>query len=310
MILAKDFIETAEGLVFAVVESGLEQGKVLCFLRYIVNKGQSQKVNTEQANLYLKENSPQYLYYSCLKDAHLHAVDLDQIVKHHKPRIKLKEILANNTKDDVETDLFALCRLFEDHGVNPENIGVTGSVLISAQKQNSDLDLVFYSRDAFYKARQITAELIRLGDCNGLNEDDWKESYDRRSCDLSYAEYLWHEKRKLNKAVINQRKFDLNFVLENQEKTALVQYKKLEAIKLKVQISDDTLAFDYPAEFSIDHPQIQSIVSYTATYTGQAQSGEWVEVSGVLEEGDEMEQRIVVGSTREANGEYIRVINE
>jgi len=35
MFYAKDFIETAEGLVFAVVASGIEQGKVLCFLRYV-----------------------------------------------------------------------------------------------------------------------------------------------------------------------------------------------------------------------------------------------------------------------------------
>ena len=34
MYLSKDFIETAEGLVFAVVDHRLEQGRVLCFLRY------------------------------------------------------------------------------------------------------------------------------------------------------------------------------------------------------------------------------------------------------------------------------------
>jgi len=36
MFFAKDFIETAEGLIFAVVEQGLEGGKALCFLRYVL----------------------------------------------------------------------------------------------------------------------------------------------------------------------------------------------------------------------------------------------------------------------------------
>jgi len=35
MFFAKDFIETAEGLIFALVAPGLEEGKALCFLRYV-----------------------------------------------------------------------------------------------------------------------------------------------------------------------------------------------------------------------------------------------------------------------------------
>ena len=74
MFLAKDFIETVEGLIFAVVENGEEQGKVLCFLRYIYQNEKWEKVNTEQANLFLKTYYPRFLYYSTLKQAHLHAV--------------------------------------------------------------------------------------------------------------------------------------------------------------------------------------------------------------------------------------------
>ena len=310
MILAKDFIETNEGLVFAVVESGTEEGMVLCFLRYIQSKGQWHKINTEQANHLLTESYPQYLYYSIHKDAHLHAVTLDKIHRHHKPRTRLNQLLANKTDDIVETDLLTLCDSFKKQGLKFNDVGVTGSVLIAAQTQNSDIDLVFYTRLAFNQARQITQELIQLGDCYELKEQDWKKSFDRRCCDLSYIEYRWHEKRKFNKALINQRKFDLSLVLEDLPMIASEHYKKLKHIQLKVQVTDDSLAFDYPAEFFIDHPEIKSIVSYTATYTGQAKNGEWVEVSGVLEESNSMISRIVVGSNREARGEFIKVINE
>ena len=66
--LAKDFIQTREGLVFAVVETGLEQGRVLCFLRYVNKSGQWVKVDTEQANRLLADQFPQYRYFSPSKD--------------------------------------------------------------------------------------------------------------------------------------------------------------------------------------------------------------------------------------------------
>ena len=61
---AKDFIQTKEGLVFAVVEQGLENGKVLCFLRYLQQDDSWQKLATQQANQLLKSQYPQYLFYS------------------------------------------------------------------------------------------------------------------------------------------------------------------------------------------------------------------------------------------------------
>jgi hypothetical protein len=78
---------------------------------------------------------------------------------------------------------------------------------------------------------------------------------------------------------------------------------------LQCKVIDDAHAFDYPAEFKIDHPQISSIVSFTATYTGQAVTGEMIEVAGVLEQSEHGVKRIVVGSSREALGEYIKVIH-
>ena len=53
---------------------------------------------------------------------------------------------------------------------------------------------------------------------------------------------------------------------------------------MKCRVIDDTHGFDYPAEFKIDHEQFDSVVCFTATYTGQAIKGEIVEVSGIVEQ--------------------------
>ena len=307
MFWAKDFIETTEGLIFAVVEQGLEDGKVLCFLRYVHGSSGWKKFATEQANNLLQQQYPDYLYYSPILDAHLHAVATNRIIKHHQPKHRLQQLIQATWHDPVERDLFLLCELFERHGLDLTQIGITGSLLIGVQNQESDIDLVCYGRNVFHQCRAITRKLVEQGHLHALNDRDWQQSYQRRSCDLSFDDYVWHELRKYNKAVINGRKFDLNFI-DGCINSKTVRYQKCGAIMLQCRVTDDTHAFDYPAEFKIAHPQISSIVSFTATYTGQAICGETVDVSGMLEQSEQGIQRIVVGSSREAHGEYIRVI--
>ena len=331
--LPKDFIETAEELCFAVVQQGTEycgeQEKVLCFLRYIKETSKNSlslwervrgflknnaeqnglwhKVTTEQANTYLHTPYPEYLHHSALLDAHLHAVATGRIVQHHSPRQRLQQILLCQQRDKVEQDLSDLCFLCQQNGLDLAQVGVTGSVLIGAQQNQSDIDLVFYDREAFHKARAITENLIGKQQLGGLGDKDWQEAYARRSCTLTLQEYVWHERRKFNKGLINGRKFDLNFV-DGQDRSEAVVYQKCGEITLQCKIIEDYYGFDYPAIYIIDHETISTVVCFIATYTGQVFVGETVEISGLLEQAEDGSKRIVVGSSREAPGEYIKVI--
>jgi len=354
MFFAKDFIETAEGLIFAVVGQSMEQDKVLCFLRYVPHQQGWRKVDTDVANDFLKQHHPHYLHYSPILDASLHAVAQPKIIKHHRPKHRLQQLLNADNHDAVEQDLLSLAKLFQQHGLDLANIGITGSLLIGVQQHGSDIDVVCYGREVFHHCRAVTAKLIELGQLQDLTEQDWQQSYQRRDCDLSFAEYVWHEQRKVNKAIINGRKFDLNFIDDcmeslprftghaggttprmeevEQRKEQLPRapkvgadatqgavaddravgdpndYQKIGPINLQCQVIDDTYGFDYPAEFKIDHEHIDSIISFTATYTGQALRGETVQVSGMLEQSSQGRKRIIVGSSREARGEFIKVV--
>jgi predicted nucleotidyltransferase len=307
IFFAKDFVETADELMFAVVADGIEQGKVLCFLRYIKGSVGWEKLSTAQANAFLERHHPHYLHYSPLLDAHLHAVAVSQILKHHPPKNRLQQIMRQQPLDAVERDVWQLGQLLQQHGLDLTHIGITGSILIGVQQHSSDIDLVCYRRDVFQQCRELTRQLVAQDQLQALNDNDWLASYQRRSCALSFADYVWHEQRKYNKAIVNGRKFDLNFI-DATLPAESIHYQKAGAITVQCRVIDDSRAFDYPAEFKLDHPLFATVVSFTATYTGQALTGEWVEISAFVEQTQAGVKRLVVGSSREADGEYIKVI--
>ncbi|MFZ2727459.1 MAG: hypothetical protein WAX77_14485 [Methylococcaceae bacterium] len=310
MFQVKDFIATEHGLVFAVVAAGLEQGRVRCFLRYLLDNGRYKKVNTAQANDYLKKHYPQYLYYSFQLAADLHAVPVADIVKQYQPKSQLQSLILKSEKDSIENDLYALILLLQQCQIDSHLWGVTGSLLLGIQNAQSDIDLVCYDLTVFEQCRKAIAQLINSNQLMALTDDDWRQSYDRRACSLSYSDYVWHEQRKFNKALINGRKFDISCVTKQDELSINTHYQKLGAIVLQVKVIDDSLTFAYPAEFIIEHETIKRVLCFTATYTGQAFAGELVEVSGLLEQSEKGEQRIIIGSSREADGEYIKCLNQ
>jgi predicted nucleotidyltransferase len=303
-------------VLFAVVAEGLEAGKVRCFLRYFQNEnenenGQWRKVQTDEANDLLAKNYPDYLFHSLEFDANLHAVSVEKIVKIHNPYTRLKELFTpRQRRDAIEKDCVALCKLFEKRYVELDELGVTGSILVGLQNESSDIDLICDNLNTFQQCRLAILELTLLGKLGLLSEQDWRESYARRDCDLSFEDYVWHEVRKSNKGLINGRKFDLSLVEIDKwgREKPVVIYQKLGEIKIEVEVIDDSRAFCYPAEFKISHSKIQTVVCFTATYVGQAIVGEIIEVAGQLEQDEFGNQRIVVGSSREARGEYIKVM--
>ena len=302
----REYVETPEGLVFAVVAGDLEQGTILCFLRYLRSANGLIKYTTDEADKLLADKFPRYLYYSSLRDVHLHGVHQDRVSKHFRPREGLFRIRRRSSHDAVEAQLLVLLDQLDGAGLNINNFGVTGSLLIGAQNADSDIDLVVYGRESFFETRRALGRLLESGCIERLNEDLWRKAYQKRGCALSYREYIWHEQRKLNKVSVGGIKVDLSLVAEESVDHANTG-KKMGARKLEAVILEDRFSFDHPAVYSIRHKNVSEIVSFTPTYSGQAKKGERIEAHGILEQSPEGTRRLVIGSSREACGEFIRV---
>lgn len=308
--LPKDFIETAEGLIFAVVSYQSHDGKVGCFLRYVKQDGQWGKVSTDQANKLLASHYPQYLYHSSQFDASFHAVDVRDIIQHHRPEDRLQASLSHQRSGLLEDKLAKLITILVQHGADCHYLGLTGSMLIDQQKQGSDIDLVVYGREQFHKARHALQQAQENEQLTALNDELMLDNFDRRASELDFDTFSWHENRKFNKAVIDQTKFDIGMVCtDDMSVKDQGQYSKQGIKTVTATVMNDDYAFDFPASYEIDDADTPYVLAYTHTYIGQALKGEKVEISGAVEcDIATGECRLIVGSNREATGEYIKVL--
>jgi hypothetical protein len=303
-----DFIETTEGLIFAIVASGLEQQRALCFLRYARNEQGLAKLNTEAANTLLATRFPQYLFHSATRDASLHGVPVDRIEKHFQPPERAAQLAVGGGSSVIAHRGGRLIGNLSQYEVPIEHIGVTGSLLIGAESDHSDIDLVIYGADNFERARAAIASGFADGTLTPLNDDEWREAYRRRGCDLTFEEYVWHEQRKNNKAVFEGTKFDIAWGDQSARQGSVTENaKKLRSATIRGAVVDDSATFRFPARWQIEHPEITELFAFTPTYVGQAFVGEMIEACGIVERTAD-HHRLVVGASREAAGQWIKVI--
>ncbi len=306
VFLPRDFIETAEGLLFAVVAHGTEAGRTLGFLRYVRDDGTLRKVATDEANRLLQRRYPEYLFHSARRDVVLHGVPLERIVTHYHPIDRMAELVGADRNDSLEQKTVSMACMLKSGRCEVPWLGVTGSVLVNAHQRRSDIDLVVYGRVAFASARERLRLGLRQGAVQPLSDTMWRETYERRGCSLAFDQYVWHERRKFNKCMIGGTKVDLSCVGPEQPWARQVG-RKVERRMLRATVVDDRDAFSYPARYLVNHPQVQQVISYNPTYMGQALVGEEIEAVGWLERLEHGQFRLLVGTSREATGEYIRV---
>jgi predicted nucleotidyltransferase len=307
----RDYLQTIEGLMFAVVNAELIQSdRIVCCLRYIPTTDGLRKLTTSDAIAYLQANHPQYLYPFEQLDTLVHVVPLLAIQCHYQPVSRLQQI-CEQPLDDIEESTVQAATYFISQGIDSDSLGISGSILISAHGAKSDIDLVVYGRDNFFKARNSLQQLFMSHQTQHLiqplSDEQWQQTWQRRGCDSSLQDYIWHEQRKYNKASINGIKFDLSMV--EVQATDHQIYKKQGITFIKAVITDDSKAYDYPASYLIDHPEINQILSYSATYAGQACQGESIEARGIVEKSSSGHCRLLVGASREATGQYLKVVD-
>lgn len=327
----RDFIHTKDDLFFATTSYLHPDDRILSFLRYIPypegerskNGQKYTKVDSNQAYDFLGNKYPVYLFDDS-KDPKMMGVPFDKVKKILKPEKRLKEILNSPNNDELLQKVVKLADIFHDYVNIPySKMGVSGSILPGLYDLNvSDIDFVIYGLKNHKKAMDTFGEIKDKSDLRSISDEYWMKLYKKRIKDstLSYEEFQWYEKRKNNRGVIDGTLFDILATRDWNEikgKYGEEICEPLGTAKIECKVSDALGAFDNPAVYKVEdvdilegrNVPITEIASFTHTYSGQAKDGEEIIAKGKLEKvvDKNIKYRLVVGTTREAFDEYIKL---
>lgn len=305
----KDYVTINDKYFFAVVCEAQEDSRVLTFLRYIKNRKAIHKLDTKEADHYIKEFFPEFVFHSKCADVKLHGIPTKYLGKVYHAKDTVSKLLNLTRPDQKQQDAIKVINIIIKNKIDSSFLGITGSIMLGVHNQKSDIDMIVYGQKNFDKVINIIKTHVSLGYLHNLKLNNWQKTWQRRNCELSLDEYIYYEKRKNNKFICGNSVVDISLLPFNREKVSEQgSYIKKSKQKIIANVIDDSYAFHFPARFYIDNENINEVLVYTATYIGQAKKGEKIEVSAYLEENKSGHKRLVVGTNREAQGEYIRVL--
>ncbi len=294
----RDFIEDKDGWLYAVSTYDNAES-VGCVLRYVpdahggrihrLSGRRYTKYDFEEAYAIVREKKPQYAGL-------LHHVPFGDVKQVLKPDLEIGRIARDHPRVQKLLDIFHL----------PEgSVGCTGSLLCGLENEESDIDMVVYGK-YWFAAQELVKQGIRDGRIEGLSPDMWRKVYEKRKPEISYDRFVIHEQRKFNRGQVDGTYFDILYTRSYDEITTAPSGKGTVLGKQTIvaKVKDASLAFDNPAIYTVEHDSVSRVLSFTHTYSGQALAGETIEACGVLEQHGS-EQWLIIGTTREARGEYI-----
>ncbi len=334
--MLRDFLVTGLG-AFSVISYVHPPDGALALLRYVrdpegdrirwATGERYRKVDFEESFEILERERPGYVR-EVRGDFPDQVVPWEDVKEHLRPTDRLEDIATEGPSDELEElALDVVEELSEDSGVPFSRFGVTGSLLLGVHDpSSSDLDLVVVGTEEFLAVRDVVLRIqevgeSRTGNLRPLTLDEWRFVYERRKPELDFETFVRHEMRKGNRIVAGDRVCDVLLVRDSSEvkEEKLERFKTLGRAELVCRILDDSRAFDYPAVWEVEvleasedrWYEIREIRSYSHTYVGQAFRDEVVEVRCKVDRSLETGEPVgIVGSTREARGEWIRVVKD
>ena len=293
----RDFIGDKDGWLYAVSTYDNSEG-VGCVLRYVPDADGERvhpsgrrytKYDFEDAYALVAAKKPQYAGL-------IHRVPYADVKCVLKPDLEIGRIAAGHPRVKKLLALFSL---------PAGTVGCTGSLLCGLENEGSDIDMVVYGKH-WFTAQRLVEQGIRDKKIEGLSPDMWRRVYEKRKPEISYDQFVVHEHRKWNRGQIEGTYFDILYTRSYDEigNAPSGKGEVIGKLTIEARVKDASLAFDNPAIYEVEHESVSRVLSFTHTYSGQALAGETIEARGVLEQhGDE--RWLIVGTTREARGEYI-----
>ena len=309
-VIESHYLETEEGLFFAVKGLIHPPDRIVGCLRYIPNpNGDRQKEGYNYSRLYhfaeqvqfLQDYYPRYLAFEWTVQGTLQSVPRRSIRRVYDPRVRLQELSWQFNRDPLEEDALAFIdQLHRLSGVSKANLGISGSLLIGLHTSRSDLDVTVHGKQNCLTLHQALKRLLVQGGSktiNHLDEQGMEALYAERFADtrMAYKNFFRSERDKVIQGQFHGRTYFIRFLKELEETGETygsLSYSPEGKAEILATITDDSDAIFTPCCYSLGEVRylngspvndLREIVSYRGRFCEQAWIGDVVRAYGTLE---------------------------
>ncbi|MFX1324815.1 MAG: nucleotidyltransferase domain-containing protein [Promethearchaeota archaeon] len=309
-----DYIQTKNSNLYFDVKGLLHPNdRKICFIRFYphprgdrIKKGvKYRKVyNLEERYSLIRGKYPEFIFYSKEFDLEVQSVKNQDIEKIYTPREFLQELRVKEDLSNIEQYSLNLCELLINEGsISQDSLGITGSVMIGLDKEDSDIDIIIYGTDTSYNLQQKLPKLLKESKkFRKYNLEEYKSHYNWRAggSNIPFEDFVKSEQRKLHQGKFYGYDYFIRYIKSPEDWEGSYydfKYSNLGRIKVKVLIIDSKDALFTPCSYKIDNvevleniskieidfKEILEINSFRARFCEQAKEGEVVTVEGKLE---------------------------
>lgn len=94
-----------------------------------------------------------------------------------------------------------------------------------------------------------------------ISAEMWLRIYEKRNPELTFEEFVAHERRKWNRGIVEDTYFDLLFVRDYDEITVEPKGVDNGYVETTAVVTNVDFAFDSPAIYEVNHDEIAKILS-------------------------------------------------
>lgn len=317
----RDFIESSEGLLFAVVGNVHPRGRVVAYLKYAPGYLGGPRVKWSRGGIqygrvlpyysamgvkhtieFLRRYYPHYLVFDGFRGLELIEVPQEFVKVHYRPEERLAELLEepNDPLEELAAEL--VDELSRESGVPPSQFGITGSILLRIHDpRHSDVDLVVYGVKASRRVREALRGLYERGDRRfarptGALLEAWVQDIIRVHPLTPEEARTLYLRVKWNRGLYRGRQFSVHPVKVDEEVDEAWEDKVIRPVGLvkvrgTVASAEDSLYM--PAVYKVEDVrvlegasppvEIRYVVSYEGLYIDIASEGDVIEVFGKAE---------------------------
>jgi len=311
-----DYLETKENQLFFDIKGYHHpHDRKICFLRFFpdpngerIKEGKRFKkiYSLDERYLKIREEYPQFLFFSNELDIELQGVENKDIKKIYTPREFYTALNMRSDLSKIEHHSKSLCELLiTDGSVSEDAIGISGSPMIGLSKDDSDIDIIIYGTNVSLELQdKLKTILFTPNYCRGYILSEFKTHYNWRAggSGVSFENFLRSEKRKLHQGKFHGIDFFIRYIKSPGDWNGSFydyKFKNLGRIKIKAKIIDSTNSIFTPCSYKIDVLKVietkiignnislnnlSEISSFRGRFCEQAIKGESVLVEGKLEE--------------------------